>query len=619
MKLLATAKQFSKHGLAYSLLLFVVFAMALHYIALAKISGKTVQRIPNEKPHAIIFPHQIPDFWNPWRVPDNRPGTYIYTMIVNYKKGQQTRYYAYPTGCIDDIQLNGQKISYNISNSCNRDLGFPVDLAPQLVEGKNILTIKLSNHRIFRGSRGWDASTYGLQFGPVLMPYNLQGLSYYICVGMIASISLSLMFFLRIFTGEFISGLIVSGGLLMYLRQLKYTSYMQYVIDMPSHFTYICYIANHGFPPKPMEGWEYYHPTLYYQLAAKVVLWCNWLGSLDALTAIRLFSIYCFMACIIFSTLILNRLIKNRFAYYPAVIMMVMYPGSIFYATRIDSHVLLYSFFAGCLYFLLRWLEHGRVWHLWLALICLGFAIAARSNALALLPLFGVAGLYQLYRRQFKFGQLLSFGMTISLCALAFGAYQNFGRSIYYQEVDRTNMPLVVGNIHGIDKRQRIQNNTEHLLFLNTQLLFNPPYLDWWHDNTGRQYFWNSVLKTSLFEHFWWHADLLAKRLIKLMLAAVAYIFISVCWMRMSKRLEWNMCSVSFFIIMTVLMINRVVHPYAPSQDFRYIYPILVSFCGLLGLVVEQHLVRHQYKSALLGIFLMLWFSYSSYGLIISG
>jgi hypothetical protein len=180
-------------------------------------------------------------------------------------------------------------------------------------------------------------------------------------------------------------------------------------------------------------------------------------------------------------------------------------------------------------------------------------------------------------------------------------------------------MPMIVGNINSMDQRQSIKNNTEHLLLLNTQLLFNPPYLDWWHDSTGRQYFWNAMLKTSLFEHFWWHADWLAKRLIKLMLAAVAYVFISVCWMRMSKRLEWNTCSISFALMIITLMINRVVHPYAPSQDFRYIYPILVSFCGLLGLVVEQHLVRHQYKSALLGIFLMLWFSYSSYGLIISG
>lgn len=612
-------KHIGKHGLAYSLLLSVLLIMALHYVALAKITSKTVQRLPKESPHGIIFPHQIPDFWNPWRVPDNRPGNYLYTITIDYKPYQQSRYYIYPTGCVDRIFLNEKPVTFDDRNRCNRDGGFPVNLAPQLVEGKNTLKIELSNQHFFRGSNGWAVATYGLQLGPMLISRNFNSLSSYLSALLIISTAASVTFFLRRFTSDIISGLIVSSGLLMYLRQVKMTSHLQYVIDMPSHFHYICYIANHGFPPKPMEGWEYYHPPFYYQIQAKIILWCNWLGSFDAVNTIRLFSVACLMVCIVFCTLILHRMIKNPLAYYPALIMMVFYPCGIFYAPRLDSHLLLYSFYAGCMYFLMRWLEDARMRYLWLTLVFFGFAIATRSNALVLVPLIGIAGLYQLISGRLKLKQLASFGMTVSVCVMALGALHNFGRTAHYQQVDRTNMPYIVGNINSIDQRHRIQNTVEHVLFLNTQMLFRLPYMNWWQDSSGRQYFWNSVLKHSLFDYFYWRDITLARTMIALMLAAVSYIFISLCWMRMSKRKEWNIMSIALLISLGMLMINRIVHPFAPSQNFRYIYPSLVCFCGVFGLVIEQHLTRKQYKSAIIGIVIILWFSYSSIGLIRAG
>jgi hypothetical protein len=612
-------RRFARHGLAVSVALVVLFSMALHYVALPGITARTVERVPQSKAKPVIFPHQMPDFWNPWRVPDNRPATYLYTIHMDYRPWQQSRYFIYPTGCVDSISVNGTHVSFDTHNSCNRDHGFAVELSPHLATGQNTINILLSNHRVFRGSRGWEVATYGLQFGPVMMPMNARGLSFYLCWAIIASTCAAITFFLRRLTGDYGIGLITSAGFLMYLRQLKYTSFMQYVIDMPSHFHYICFIARHGFAPKPMEGWEYYHPTLYYTLAAGVVRWCNWLGSFDALNGIRLFSVLCFMGCIIFCALILNRMVRSRLACYPVLLMLVLYPGSIFYSVRLDSHTLLYLFYAGSMYYLMRWIETDRPWSFWRAIICLGFAIATRSNALALLPLFGVAALYRLYKGKLRFSHAFSFGMTLSMCVLAFGLMQNFGRTTHYRKTDHTNMPLVVGNIHSIDKRQRIHNSAENLLFLNTQRLFNPPYFDWWRDSTGRQYFWNGVIKTSLFEHFRWHNDSVARRLIKLVLASAAYIFVSLCWMRMSKRREWNLCAISFALTMITLMANRVIHPYAPSQDFRYVYPVIASYCGLLGLVIEQHWQRQQHKSAMLGIAIALCLAYSSIALIRAG
>ena len=619
MNVKSTSQHLIKHSFVYALFCAFILFWSLHFLALPKITDKTVERISKEKPHAILFPHAMPDFCNPWNVPDNMPADYLYTITIDYHALQQTRFYLYPTGCVDEIRLNGTPINYDRKPSCSRDGGFAIDLAPVLRPGQNTLKITLSNVRVFHHSRGWDAATYGLDFGSLLYTPQNFGLSSILSLLLIASICTAIISLLKHFTGEYISGALVSSGLLMYLRQVKLTSYMNYVIDMPSHLHYICYIATHGFPPKPMEGWEYYHPPLYYEICAKIMLWCNWLGSFDALNMIRLFSVACFMVCIIFCTLILRRIISNPLAYYPVLIMLLFYPSSIYYAPRIDSHLLLYCFYAGCLYFLMRWILENRPLFLWLALVCFGLGIAARSNALVLAPLIGLAGLYQLATRRFVFSQILSFGMTISLCVIAFGLLHNFGRTAHFHEVDHNAMPYVVGNISNIDQRQYIPNNIENFMFLNTQLLLNPPFLDWWHDNTGRQYFWNTVLKTSLFEHFWWRSPLFAKRVLALLLTSIAYIFTSLCWMRIAKRKEWNMCCVTLLISLIMLMANRYNNPYAPSQDFRYIFPSITGFLGMIGLVIEQHLARRQYKSGLLGIIIVLWFSLSSIGLILAG
>ena len=50
----------------------------------------------------------------------------------------------------------------------------------------------------------------------------------------------------------------------------------------------------------------------------------------------------------------------------------------------------------------------------------------------------------------------------------------------------------------------------------------------------------------------------------------------------------------------------------ANSQDFRYIYPSLASFCGLLGLMVERYLAHGNKGRAYAGLAMAALFSGSS-------
>src|SRR4029077_20004759 len=63
--------------------------------------------------------------------------------------------------------------------------------------------------------------------------------------------------------------------------------------DSKEHLKYIEYIQQHWSPPSPTEGWEMYHPPLYYFIAASILSFCklstNDLGSVFVLRALGAF------------------------------------------------------------------------------------------------------------------------------------------------------------------------------------------------------------------------------------------------------------------------------------------------------------------------------------------
>jgi|GEM_PF-1513047 len=592
--------------------------VAIHYFALPKITSRTVQYAGQEGQVPILLPQMTPDYFVPG-ISKNHFGRFEYNFTIRYQKLQQTRFAFFAVGCVDKMTLNNINVPLHALATCNIQPGFIVDLGPYLLPGDNQLKIELTNIRNFRGSRPYDTASFGLQMGPKFINLGKPGLTELLISALLLTCCLIITRIMWFFTGTVASGLIISGGLLAYVRHFLVTNFMQYTIDMPSHLQYIIFIANHRVWPKTYHGWEYYHPPFYYHLEAMVIWVTNWLGSFDSISMMRLFSLLCFMTFIILSALILHRVIATRVAYYCALILLVFYPTGIIFATRLDSHILYYALYAACTYFLLCWIQDKKHTYLWYALIASGFAIGTRTNGLVLAPIIGLAAFYQWRKGVFSFSDLRSAHVALSLFFILMGLLGNFGRTAYYHITENNTMPFIVGNIASIQPSQYITTTLEHLLLVDTQQLFTPPFITWWHDHLGRQYFWTSMLKTSLFEHFTWNAMHHAKLLLFLLLALIGYIAVSACTQTIQKRLEWRVCSATLFIAIAMLMINRVMHPYAPSQDFRYIYPALVSFCAMVGLIIEQQLANQKYTGAAAGIVMAVAFSCCSFLLISAG
>lgn len=581
-----------------ALLALTLLLAALHYLALPKITEQTVQRLPGGETTPFLLPHQSPDFNQPGNGPDNIPGMHLYRFTFEYRPGQQTRYRIYPTGCVQAVWLNDLPLGFDMHARCNMVAGFEIDLGPRLQE-VNSLTIQLVNMGNFHHSDYFDSASHGLMLGPVIFHGDSWWLSDWLGALLMADIAVLLILFMRRYTGEGVSGAILFAGFAMYVSQLSATGVMQYMIDMPSHLQYIIYIANHRAWPAPGDGWQYYHPPLYYQLEAFVMRYANWLGSFDAVAMMRLFSLGCFMAFLFFSALVLRRLIGNSIACYAALLLLVSYPTGIVYASRLDSHLPYYAFYAACLYFLLRWTQEAKPKQLFWSLACFGFAIGTRSNALILLPFIVLA-------MAWRYRHITLTPVLLTLPVIAAGLLCNFGRLAGQ---------ALIANISHINPRQHI---VPHLLLPDVPTLLATPYWNFWRDETGRQYFWNALLKSSLFEHFTW-ADTASAKLLLAMLAGMILYLLACSFLLTAYRTHARyMLSFALLVPIFLLMLNTVMHPFSPTPHFRYIYPALVGFCGLLGLIIEQHFVEHRRIMAWSSVAFIGFFCYRSASFVLT-
>jgi hypothetical protein len=81
---------------------------------------------------------------------------------------------------------------------------------------------------------------------------------------------------------------------------------------------------------------------------------------------------------------------------------------------------------------------------------------------------------------------------------------------------------------------------------------------------------------------------------------------------RLREQPEWVMLGITLFVPIMGLAANRMINPIACSQDFRYVYPAIASFCGLLGFALEQHITEKRRIWFAAGIAMMAVFIFLS-------
>lgn len=574
------------------LVLIALLLAMMHWLALPKIHLQGIESVAGTS--HMLMPANI-------QIKNQDSGAHTYTLTIDYHALQQTLFQIHPQNCLKQVTLNGFPVSYPPDERCNFNEGVRLNLKHSLIQGENTLVIETAGG--------------GLSIGPVIFGSSAT-LSELLGCLLAAMACLTLARIVYGLTGDTASGIILAGSMLLCFYVLSHTTFMWNKYDMPQHLEYITFIANELRLPNTYQGFLTYHPPLYYTVQAVVLRIANLLASFDIISTLRVFNILYFTTSLVFSMLALHRLLIHPFAYYAALVMLAFYPGGIIASGRIDSDLLFYPFFSACLYFLLRWLDSRHYRYLAFALGACGLALATRTNALVLFPLFGLAGLYYIKRNGWRllWSQRLHMMVWVGVVIVMMGALINFGRPAYDNLRENRNQSYLVANagyLASIARSLHINNDWDAYFGFDLKEYITPPFFNVWGNAGGRQYFWSSVMKSSMYGEFTYPEPWIARNMNRLLLGMVFFIFASILMnmKRLGTQPEWLIFGMALLIPISGLAANRILHPIACSQDFRYIYPAIAAFCGLVGFSVEMHLARGRHAMALIGVAAMLAFT----------
>ncbi|MBV8939542.1 MAG: hypothetical protein JO089_06855 [Alphaproteobacteria bacterium] len=262
-------------------------------------------------------------------------------------------------------------------------------------------------------------------------------------------------------------------------------------------------------------------------------------------------------------------------------------------------------------YYLMRWWRGLEAQALAEALLWSAIALCFKNNGLLLIPVIGGVVLYRWYIERFPLRTLWTRRILIAAAAVVIAGTFTFGRIYYYYRIVHPgNQPLMIANIlSGIGAEIAIQNDLYYFVSFDYPTYVKEPFVNPTQDQGGRQYFWNSLLKSALFSSFGWKAPMLARILALSELAMALYLAVttfSAVFLDRRRQAEWLPPLLFVGIEIAALMTYRALYPCSWCQDHRYIYATTAVLALLYAKSIvwyeEQHFLRMKWVGVGLGV-----------------
>jgi len=479
-----------------------------------------------------------------------------------------------PDDDLHSITINDRAVSLqDVRPDGLRDYtyGFQIDLHEYLVEGHNHIVFHLDNH-------GGDG---GLNMRPVLgmLRWSLISLAF-----------LPLLLGLaRLFHLHVIQSVVLCCGLIVLCCYWAATPWSMRSHDLGGggHLEYIIYVANHHALPNPMEGWTFYHPPVYYVLGAVIWTWAKSL-SLPAPECIQALSLALWLVFLAASAGALRLTLRNRLsALFFATAIVTFWPSGIIHGLRIGNDAALYATVGVATWFMVRWWQARRRRHLWGFAAATALALLCKSNAMVLL---GAGGLLLafgfistlIHRKRQKWRNAL-IDLTIFSGVTGLGFALSFAVRLYYfMHGDIKNW--FISNVDSLGGNLRVPVDAKSFLPLDIPTFLTQPWLETGNDATGRWNFWNYLMRSSLSGEFSfpsaWHRTLaILWGIVLLALCLLALHRLANVLARQRsfalyyRQLPWLLLTLLWIASLAAL---RVKAPFACSNDFRYVLPVIV-------------------------------------------
>jgi hypothetical protein len=492
---------------------------------------------------------------------------YRVTAEIDRSPYQFERLTLMPTLCLPSAEINGQPLVFNKEDSsghCDFIRGYDV-LLPAHVQGGQSLSL---NTKISTNFEIFGLSVRAPSGDPFVLTLRLIA---------IATLAAGLYLALRRWQICRSASLILVASLPVQMLYIMHTPPIERTYDVLGHLQHIEFIADHLSLPASDFCHECYQPSLYYSIAAAIYSMARIMRIFDPMVVLQFFSLAWFWLFIVMSVRIFLLWLPEEREAQLATALLAFWPGGFLHSPRISNDIPLYAFFAIDLYFVLKWWKTGRRRDLLVAACVAGCGVLIKATMMILVGTIGTLMLYRIFsERQSR--KAWTFCVAPALLMVAgIGAYiaQSFAKGGIFLPVWRLYPSMYVGN------------SWKQYLLLDIGSYFKSPFVDSIRAGTGREYFWNYVLKSSMFGDYDWFQKpaerLLAVIMSALLLGLVVLFFIGIARELRGPARRALPLLVVIALSFLSLFVHRFSNPYSANNDFRFIYPVLIPIVLLIA------------------------------------
>lgn len=516
----------------------------------------------------------------PWEFPEPSKNN---KLILDIQVGAWTPrvWHITPDDHLKSINVNGKDVDLTSIGDGVKDYGkgFNFDFSDQLIGNTNNRLIFLFDNN---GGPG------GINIKPVLSPF------FWLLVLLSFSpfiISLSLKF--RLLPEQKILIFASLVAIAFYWADTPWTNRTYDVQGGSGHYDYIVYIATRLALPSPLDGWTFYHPPIYYLGGAAFWHWADWLN-LPKPEFIRVYGLFLWFIFVVSSLGLINYFLKNRYhAIYASSAALLFWPGAVMHSVSIGNDIALYAFSGLSLWFLVRWWNESKRSDLVYMGLCCALAFLSKSSAFALIGACGLLVLWRFFenfKHQFK---IRFFDLIIFSFISGAGLVLSFVVRIYYY-LNGSIPHWLIANSGGLNGALKVSYDVPAFIPLDIPKFISSPWMSAWDDATGRNNFWNYLLRSSFTGEFQFDGVVQTSIAViwGVLLLLLIFLLIKFALDAQFKKAihAWPLLLTAGFWILS-LIILRIEMPYSCSNDFRYVLPVLVPFviaCALAGGFARQ-------------------------------
>ena len=532
---------------------FFFFALGIF----GNISVKNVNFVQNGKTESVSLP-----FGRDIEI--NKPFNMEFDIVSPYNFSYNM--WIIPDDCADKVAVNNNVIDLSkFKDNCSFSKGFMLPdsvIAPYRQSGTTHYVMTLRN----MGGPG------GFMF--FVKMNSIVGYA----INVLAFISLSLFFAFiarRLRFGKTLIALLFIGILFRCVFFMA-MPYKKFSMDVEGHIEYIQYVIENHSVPSTQDCWSCYHPPVYYVAASPFYVLSEFLG-LPATAGLQSFSLLLSVLTAFFGMLFLRKILEG----WPLIIassLWIFWPLMIMVTPRIGNDSMFYLMHVLCMWAGMSYVKDGRGKNLILALVATALALWTKSTGavtLGLFFVFMVSGYFVNKRFQkLSKSEIVAWAMFV-IIAVTFVLRRIMGAEL-------------VGNADVLNRSMRVPNFAFNYLYFDLRNFLEYPFTSGWDSAMGRDFFWNYALKSSMFGEwsmlptangrFW--ATMMSVFLLGLIVFAIRGF-----WKTRLGLTHWILLLQGVAFI-AALMALRIKYPFACSNDFRYILPVLLSFAPFVAMGV---------------------------------